>query len=95
MVNCVTCDAICERAGQHRVNTDCVSYVPKVYTKSRTNYDNIISKSPEELADYLAERSAAPNCTGKCHKDYEVYGELRTFCHNCWLEWLKQEAQDG
>lgn len=94
MANCATCKANCERAGQHRVKTDCVSYVPKDYPKPRTNYDSIVSKSPEELADYLAERSVAPNCIGKCHNDYEVYGELRTFCHNCWLDWLEQEVED-
>jgi hypothetical protein len=59
------------------------------------NYDKIRSMSAEELAEYLAERSVAPSCTGKCHKDYEVYGEQRTFCHNCWLDWLKEEATDG
>ena len=52
-------------------------------------------KLGEELAEYLAERSTAPSCTGRCHKDYDVYGELRTFCHDCWLEWLKQEAESG
>lgn len=62
--------------------------------KPCTNYDRIVSKPREELADYLAERSTAPNCTGKCHKDYEVYGELRTFCYDCWLDWLNQEVQD-
>ena len=59
-----------------------------------TNADRIRAMSDEELAEYLAERSVAPSCTGKCHKDYEVYGELRTFCHNCWLDWLKQEVDD-
>lgn len=94
MGNCVTCAANCERARQHHVKTDCVSYVPKDYPKPRTNYDCIVSKRREELADYLAERSVAPNCTCKCHKDYEVYGELRTFCHDCWLDWLREEVDD-
>lgn len=58
------------------------------------NYDKIRSMSAEEMAEYLAERSVAPSCTGKCHKDYEVYGEQRTFCHNCWLDWLKQEVKE-
>ena len=60
----------------------------------RTNADRIRAMTDEELSEYLAERSVAPSCTGKCHKDHEVYGELRTFCHNCWLEWLKQEAKE-
>ena len=59
-----------------------------------SNADKIRQMSDEELAEYLAERSAAPSCTGRCHKDYTVYGERRTFCQDCWLEWLKQEAMD-
>lgn len=59
-----------------------------------TNYDRIISKTPEELAEWVAEQSTAPNCTGKCHKDYEVYGELRTFCHDCWLDWMRKEVNE-
>ena len=59
-----------------------------------TNADRIISKTPEELAEWLVNRSPAPNCTGKCHKDYEIYGELRTFCYDCWLDWLKQETEE-
>lgn len=58
-----------------------------------SNADRIRAMSDEELADWVAERCTAPNCTGKCHKDYEAYGELRTFCHDCWLDWLKQEAE--
>lgn len=57
-----------------------------------SNGDKIRRMTDEELAEWVAERSTAPNCTGKCHKDYEVYGELRTFCHDCWAKWLKQEA---
>lgn len=34
MANCVTCKARCENAGQHIVNTDCVSYVSE---RARTN----------------------------------------------------------
>lgn len=62
------------------------------WSKKRTHYDEIHAMNAEELAEYLAERSVAPSCTGKCHKDYEVYGEQRTFCHNCWLDWLRQEV---
>lgn len=61
-------------------------------TKPITKADRIRAMNDEELAGWVAELSTAPNCTGKCHKDYEVYGELRTFCHDCWLDWLRQEA---
>ncbi len=65
--------------------------------KPMTNADKYFrNATDEELAEYLSERSTAPSCTGKCHKDYEVYGELRTFCHDCWLDWLKQKVKsDG
>lgn len=60
----------------------------------QTNADKYFRNvTDEELAEYLAERSTAPSCTGRCHKDYDVYGELRTFCHDCWLKWLKQEVE--
>ena len=60
-----------------------------------TNADRLRSMTDEELAEFLAERSVAPSCTSKCHKDYELYGELRTFCSDCWLAWLIQEVDDG
>lgn len=61
-----------------------------------TNADkHFRNATDEELAEYLSELSTAPSCTGKCHKDYEAYGELRTFCRDCWLNYLKQEATDG
>lgn len=86
MANCVTCDAICERAGQHRVKTDCISYVPKVYPKFRTNYDCIVSKSPEDLVEYIRVWFPEACPPGRCP------GE--DYCYKCWLDWLKQEAQD-
>lgn len=91
MANCHICDLlpICPFASP--VEIVCSSFKPKRKTKA----DLLRAMTDEELAEYLAERSVAPSCTGKCHKDYEVYGELRTFCHNCWLDWLKQEASDG
>ena len=60
----------------------------------RTNGDRIRTMTDAELAEYMAEKATAPSCTGKCHKDYEVYGELRTFCCDCWLDWLKKEVQE-
>ena len=61
--------------------------------RKQTNADRIRAMSDEELAEFLAEERTAPSCTAKCHKDYEIYGELRTFCSDCWFEWLKQEAE--
>lgn len=82
----------CQFRQLHQPNT-VVGYVPPL---KNTNADKYFrNATDEELAEYLAERSTAPSCTGRCHKDYDVYGELRTFCHDCWLEWLKQEAESG
>lgn len=61
-----------------------------------TNADkHFRNATDEELAEYLSELSTSPSCTGKCHKDYEVYGKLRTFCSDCWLDYLRREAKDN
>lgn len=60
--------------------------------KPITNYERLICKTPEELAEWIGKVTAggygmcAPghyDCTGK------------DSCAPCWLEWLKEEAQDG
>lgn len=48
-----------------------------------TNYDRIIRKTPEELAEFLAEYRCvhkAPHC-------------METNCAQCWLDWLRQEVE--
>lgn len=63
--------------------------------KRQTNADKYFrNATDEELAEYLSERSVAPSCTCRCHKDHAVYGELRTFCRDCWIDWLKQEVEE-
>ncbi len=58
-----------------------------------TNYDRLISKTPEELAEMLS-RSGKYFCcdTTKCdpHSERCDYGDE---CYDCWLDWLKQEAE--
>ena len=73
-------------------NESCLAWKDK--DEPQTNYDRIISKTPEELAMYLAERGVSPDCVGKCHADYEKFGALQTFCEDCWAEYLKQEATE-
>jgi hypothetical protein len=65
-------------------------------TKHVTNYDRIVSKSPEELAEYLAPCACPP-----IHFDKTVdidcpVGEepCKSDCKNCWIYWLKQEAEE-
>lgn len=48
-----------------------------------THYDRIIRKTPEELAEFLAEYRCvhkAPHC-------------METNCAQCWSDWLRQEEQ--
>jgi len=51
------------------------------YSEPQTNYDRIISKTPEELAKWIA--GAVLNLTG---------GSLE-MATEAWLDWLKQEAK--
>lgn len=90
MANCVTCDAICERAGQHHVKTGCISYVPKVYPKPRTNYDSIVSKSPENLAVLISENI---DC-GVCENMFGLRPCSERCCLDFWFDWLKQDVQE-
>lgn len=48
-----------------------------------TNYERIIRKTPEELAEFLAEYRCvhkAPHC-------------METNCAQCWSDWLRQEEK--
>lgn len=65
--------------------------------KPLINYDRIISKSPEEFVDFLADLTESgfkviqvciPD--GDWHKDCD-----KTSCKNCWLEWLKSPVEGG
>lgn len=53
-----------------------------------TNYDSIISKTPEELAEWLWFK------TGKC-PPFDMCPSPRIPCEvkDCWLDWLKQETE--
>lgn len=53
-------------------------------TKPITNYDRIISKSPEEMAEFMAKTHCvhkAPHCR-------------ESDCTQCWLDWLQKEVSD-
>ena len=48
-----------------------------------TNYDRIIRKTPEEMAEFMAKTHCvhkAPHCR-------------ESDCTQCWLDWLKQEVK--
>ena len=57
------------------------------YKESKTNYDLIIRKSPEELAWELARICRMPF--------YKDDSEIDEYEVDCWAKWLKLEATDG
>ena len=62
--------------------------------KPITNYDRIISKTPEELAVLISESIDCGVCKemhGFRMCDVAQYKS----CEDCWLDWLKKEADDG
>lgn len=58
---------------------------PPIRRKPKTNYDLFISKTPEELTEYIRvffpEVCPPGNCPGE---DY---------CYKCWLDWLKSPVE--
>lgn len=61
-----------------------------------TNYDRIIGKSVEELAKFMGELPCCPpgaDLKELCYPMDSCEGtDLQV---QCWLKWLKQEADDG
>ena len=70
---------------------DCGLFKPK----PQTNADRIRSMTDEELAEFLdREFWVLPNCKPDAPQDQETGMCLIASCHNCWLDWLKQEAEE-
>lgn len=69
---------------------ECLFYKPK------TNYDRIISKTPEELAVWLAQQEyRRPRFDGWLPLCNHVMGAKACHAHGCeacWLDWLRKEA---
>ena len=64
------------------------------YAKPTTQYDRIISKTPEELAEWIETIANCDSCQyswslGKCRGGD---GTSHATCRLKWLEWLQQEA---
>lgn len=62
--------------------------------KPKTNYDLLISKAPEELADSFASRCCPVkdefyNC-GEINKKEFSWED----CKSCWLDWLKAPVEE-
>ena len=65
--------------------------------KLPTNYETLIHKSPEEVAEWIDEFWAAAWCPGDPPVDPETKRCLvhDGDCRLCILDWLKQGAKDG
>lgn len=70
--------------------------------KTQTNYEKIISMSPEELADAMlplasGEAIKIPFCTDKpeCNKLLDTEGSIpESMCKKCLMNWLQQEVKN-
>lgn len=75
---CDNCEKYPCSADETKLMLSCPAYSPK--PKPITNYDRIISKTPEELAEYLFIKT--------CEDGFPQFTTK-----NDWLDWLKQEAE--
>ena len=58
------------------------------YFCEKTNADKIRAMSDEELADLIDREFGCCPPTGDCEK-------MSNDCKACWLDWLKQSAEEG
>ena len=59
-----------------------------------TNYDRLINKTPEEMAEHYNNRGCPPN--KRCPVGTELRDiRINDVCTKCWLDWLRQEADDA
>lgn len=86
---------VCTR---ERCTDECKTY-RAFHPKPVTNYDRIVSKSPEELAVWLAQQKyRRPRFDGWLPLCNHVMGAKVCHAHGyeaCWLDWLKEEAEGG
>lgn len=67
----------------------CLNYEPR----QQTNYDRIISKTPEEMAELIGDNIDCSICKEK----YSADGCPRTVekdCYGVWLDWLKAPVEE-
>lgn len=75
----------CARFEECAVDEDCGLFVDK----PMTNYDLLITKTPEELAETYA--GGCPNGDRLNCGKYYLHGGRD--CFNCWLDWLKSPVE--
>lgn len=64
----------------------CKAYEPE---KKMTNADRIRAMSDEELAAHMWNKFGCPD--GRNHTTYDCIGNS---CKDCWLDWLRQPAEE-
>jgi hypothetical protein len=80
---CVRCKGNCGLIGITGMWA-CKGFIPM------TNYDRIISKTPEELAEWLYVLNDE-HCDSVCPPSDPACPSHEN-CVECWLDWLRQEA---
>lgn len=78
--------AKCLNCSHYFRREDFPMYVLDMVKKPITNYDRLVSKSPEELAEWLGDKDTCP--PGECAHMYD-----NVDCPECWLNWLKKEVK--
>ena len=90
---------ICKKCGgiagwdpyfQSWICTRCGNNEPKPIT----NYDRIISKTPEKLAMFLSDVVDCGVCE-EMHGFRMCDAAQDKACEDCWAGWLRQEAEEG
>lgn len=75
----------CAKFEECAVDKDCGLFV----AKPMTHYDQIVNKTPEELAETYA--GGCPNGDRLNCGKYYLHGGRD--CFNCWLDWLKSPVE--
>ena len=85
---CVYCteDGYCKKYSDEEVTSWCVQGPCK--DERPSNADRIRAMTDEELAHAFAYQCAGRVCRG-------IPFDGPNECENCWLEWLKKEADNG
>ena len=74
-----------------------VTYVPVVVTErpaKQTNYDLLIRKSPEELAEFFMQEYDCED-SFTCPVPHPCPTSREASCKQCFLDWLRQEVSDA
>ena len=90
-LSCRKCEnTYCGNSGSGLTVAACNGYKEK---KVRTNYDRLISKSREEMAEMMAVLGGCPlNVMTNCPKGHAPNEDCNA--KRCWYDWLMQEVKE-